>query len=48
MRLLFGKRGLTMVEYILGGALILAVTGLALWQLAASIAARYDAFRGGL
>lgn len=31
MRFLMGKRGITMVEYILGGALALAVLGLCLY-----------------
>jgi hypothetical protein len=48
MRLLYGKRALSIVEYILGGALILAVVGLALWQLAGAIAARYRSFNSSL
>jgi hypothetical protein len=48
MRFLTGRTALSMVEYILGGALVLAVVGLALWQLAESIAARYNAFNNSL
>ena len=48
MRFLTGKKALSIVEYILGGALILAVIGLALWQLAGSIAARYNDFNSNL
>jgi Flp pilus assembly pilin Flp len=48
MRFLTGQRGLTMVEYILGGALVLAVVGLAIWGLAGSIAGRFNAFNSSL
>ena len=48
MRFLTGKRALSIVEYILGGALVLAIVGLALWQLAGSIAARYHDFNNNL
>lgn len=34
MRFLFGKKGLSMVEYILGGALALAVVGAAVYAVA--------------
>jgi Flp pilus assembly pilin Flp len=40
--------GLTLVEYIVLGALILAIVGLAAWQLAGSIAQRLDAYRNQL
>ena len=48
MRFLIGKRGLTIVEYILGGALVLATVGGALWSLAGAIAGRFDAFNNNL
>ena len=40
--------GLTMIEYIILAALILAVVGLAAWQLAGAVAGRLDAYRGQL
>lgn len=37
--------GLSMVEYIILAALVLAVVGASAWQLAKAIAARLDAYR---
>lgn len=37
--------GLTIMEYILLAAIVLAVVGVAAWQLAQAIAARLDAYR---
>ena len=48
MRFLWGKHGLAIVEYILGGALVLAIVGVALWQLAGSIAQRFSDFNNRL
>jgi Flp pilus assembly pilin Flp len=48
MRFLCDRNGLSMVEYILGGALVLAVVGMAIWNLAGAIAARFEAFNDSL
>lgn len=48
MRFLIEKRGLTIVEYIIGGALVLAVVGTALWSLAGAIAGRFNDFNDAL
>ena len=40
--------GLTIIEYIWLGVIILAVVGVAIWQLAGAIAGRFDAFRDQL
>jgi len=40
MRFLLNKRGLSMVEYILGGALILALAGLAVFNIANATSAQ--------
>ena len=42
------QRGLTLVEYIIGAALILAVVGTSLWALTTAVAQRLDEFRGQL
>jgi len=42
------QRGLTLVEYIIGAALILAVVGSSVWALAGAIAGRLDKFRSQL
>lgn len=42
------RRGLTMVEYIIGAALILAVVGTSVWALTDAIAERLDEFRSQL
>jgi len=42
------QRGLTLVEYIIGAALILAVVGASVWALTGAIAGRLDEFRSQL
>jgi Flp pilus assembly pilin Flp len=39
------QNGLSMVEYIVLGALIMAVVGAATWQLAGAIAQRFDDYQ---
>ncbi len=39
------QTGLSMIEYIVLGALIMATVGLAAWQLVGAIAHRFDAYR---
>jgi len=48
MRFLKDRRGVTAIEYIVIGAIILIVVGTALWQLAGSIAARFVDFNSVL
>jgi len=48
MCFLCDKNGLTLVEYIVGGALILALVGTAIWSLAGAIAGRFNAFNNSL
>lgn len=42
------KRGLTLVEYIVAAALILAIVGSSVWALTGAIAGRLDEFRSQL
>ena len=48
MKFLNDKTGLTIVEYIIGGAIVLAIVGLAIWQLAGSIARRLSDYNNAL
>jgi hypothetical protein len=43
MRFLTGKRALSIVEYILGGALVLAIAGLAVFGVISSVSDQGDA-----
>ena len=48
MRFLAEKQGLSIVEYILGGALVLAIAGLAVYGVISAVSAQGDATRASV
>lgn len=48
MLLLCDKKALSLIEYIVGGVVILAIVGMAIWNLAGAIAGRFNAFNNSL
>ena len=48
MRFLKDGRGVTAIEYIVVGAIVLIVVGASIWQVAGSIADRFTDFNNSL